>query len=81
MSSSAGYDNIPISVFKHNVDIIGLVVTEICNRSFTSGKFPNSLKMAKIKCIFKIGSRSDVNNYRPITILPAFGKILEKESF
>ena len=52
-SSSACYGNIPISVFKHNFDISGPVVTQICNRSLTSGIFPNSLKIANIKCIFK----------------------------
>ena len=78
-SSSAGYDNIPISAFKHSFDIIGPVVTEICNRSHASGMFPNSLKIAKIKCNFKKGSRRDFNSYRPILILPAFGKIFEKK--
>ena len=43
-SSSAGYDNIPISVFKHNFDIIGPLVKEICNGSLTSGIFPSSLR-------------------------------------
>ena len=59
-SSTAGYDNIPISGFKPNFDIIGPVVTEICNRSLTSEIFPNSLMIAKIKCIFKEGDRCDV---------------------
>ena len=74
-SSSACYDNNPISSFKHNFFIIGPVVTEFCNRSLTSGISPNSLKKAKIKCIFKKGSRSEVDKYRTISTLPAFGKI------
>ena len=55
-SSSADYDNIPISVFKHTFDIVVPAVTEICNRSLTSGMFPNCLEIAKMKCFFKKGS-------------------------
>ena len=36
------------------------------------------MKLAKILPIFKSGSRSDVNNYRPISLLSVFSKILEK---
>ena len=45
-SSSAGYDNIPLSNSKHIFDTIGPVVTESCNRSLTSGIFASSLKIA-----------------------------------
>ena len=44
------------------------------NESFLSGVFPNSLKRATIQPHFKTGSKTDVNNYRPISILPSFGK-------
>ena len=80
-SSSACYDNIPISIFKHRFDIIGSFVTEINNRYLISGKFPNSLKIAKIKCILKKGSRCDANKYRTISILSAFGIFLGKIIF
>ena len=78
-SSSAGFDNISLSVFKHNFDNIGLFVTGFYNRSLKSGIFPNSLKVAKNKCIFKKDRRCDVNNYRHISILPAFGKTKKKQ--
>ena len=80
-SSSTGYDNIPIYVFKNNFDNVGPVVLEICTCSLICGIFPKNLKIAKIKCISKKGGRCDVNNYKPIWILPAFlCKILEKNS-
>jgi hypothetical protein len=42
-----------------------------------SGNFPTRLKYATIKPIFKNGDKN-IANYRPISILPTFSKILEK---
>ena len=36
------------------------------------------MKLAKVIPIFKTGSRLEVNNYRPISLLPLFSKLLEK---
>ena len=36
------------------------------------------MKIAKIKPIFKLGETSELNNYRPINILPSISKILAK---
>ena len=51
---------------------------KIINKSFELGIFPKALKLAKVIPIFKAGSRLDVNNYRPISLLPTFSKIIEK---
>jgi hypothetical protein len=40
--------------------------------------FPTRLKYATIKPILKNGNKKNVANYRPISILPSFSKILEK---
>ncbi len=39
---------------------------------------PQDMKLAKVIPIFKSGDQHSFNNYRPISILPAFSKILEK---
>ena len=39
---------------------------------------PGNLKTAKIVPIFKSGDKTALNNYRPISILPAISKVLEK---
>ena len=48
------------------------------NQSFTVGIIPSKLKIAKIIPIHKKGDLNDINNYRPISLLPAFSKLLEK---
>ena len=48
------------------------------NKSMISGIFPPRLKYATIKPVFKNGDKKNVVNYRPISILPFFSKILEK---
>lgn len=53
-------------------------VTHLVNLSIRVGKFPQSWKQAIITPIFKAGAKNQASNYRPISILPAFSKILEK---
>ena len=48
------------------------------NLSFSTGIFPNVLKIAKVLPLFKGGSSQDINNYRPISLLSIFDKIIEK---
>ena len=50
----------------------------VFNKSLTSGEFPDSMKIAKIKSLHKDGSREDRDNYRPISLLPVISKVLEK---
>ena len=40
--------------------------------------FPNRLKFAEIKHLYKHGERMDITNYRPISLLSSFSKIFEK---
>ena len=50
----------------------------IINLSLSSGVFPDRLKISKIIPIFKSDNASLAQNYRPISILPAFSKIFER---
>ena len=50
----------------------------IFNVSLQNGTFPDELKIARVTPLFKNGSDSDLGNYRPISVLPCFSKILEK---
>ena len=50
----------------------------IFNLSFNSGVVPIQFKIAKVIPIFKSGDRTSMDNYRPISLLSTFSKILEK---
>jgi hypothetical protein len=50
----------------------------IVNLSLSTSEVPLLMKIAKNVPIFKSGDPTDVNNYRPISLLGSFGKILEK---
>ena len=53
-------------------------LARIITSSFQDGIFPQQLKLARVVPIFKSGSKSDVSNYRPISLLDSFSKIYEK---
>ena len=57
---------------------VSIPLAHIFNLSLSSGVVPDNMKIAKIVPIFKSGNKKTLNNYRPISILPAFSKILEK---
>ena len=50
----------------------------IFNESINQGVFPDFLKIAKIRPVFKKGNRQEISNYRPISVISIFSKILEK---
>ena len=48
------------------------------NNCVNAGVFPDDLKVARVILLYKSGDRSDISNYRPISLLPVFSKIFEK---
>ena len=48
------------------------------NNCLRSGIFPNCFKIAQVIPLLKGGEKLDRNSYRPISLLPALGKLLEK---
>ena len=74
---SARSDTPKISFIKLSVDIIAPIITKIFNLCIQHGIFPESFKYAEVVPIFKSGSKANINNYRPISLLSPFSKIFE----
>lgn len=75
---SAGNDEISSKMIKYCKNTIITPLTCIINKSLTQGKFPNCLKLAKIFPKFKSGTAAEASNYRPISLISNFSKILER---
>lgn len=75
---SSGDEVISTNTIKQLSEEITFPLTHLINLSITKSIFPMSLKEATVIPIYKQGSKNDINNYRPISLLSTFSKILEK---
>lgn len=76
---STDWTEIDMSLVKDIIECIVKPLTHICNQSFQTGIFPSKMKTAKVIPIYKSGDRHLFSNYRPISLLSQFSKILEKQ--
>ena len=77
-SKSTGIDDLPPNMLKDAAPAISAPLTYLINQSLETGLFPTAWKAAKIIPIHKSGSYSNLDNYRPISILPVLSKVIEK---
>ena len=77
-NKSPGYDNIHVNVIRNLYNKLKTPLMKILNLSLNKGIFPDKMKVAKVTPIFKKGDKSSISNYRPISVLPCFSKILER---
>ena len=81
INKSTGYDEIPAKFLKDSSSEIREVITYLINLSILTNVFPEEFKYAKVKPLFKKGNKTEVENYRPISVLCIVSKILEKAVF
>lgn len=76
--SSEDCDDTSMNLLKYVFDLVIKPFTHICNLSFSCGTFPDKMKIAKVIPLYKSGDKKSFNNYRPVSVLSQFSKILEK---
>ena len=74
--SSLDYNDMSMPIIKEINTFIANPITYICNLSFYD-VFPNAIKIAKVLPVHINGTKNEFNNYRPISLLPQFSKILK----
>ncbi len=75
---SSGYDSFN-SLFVKKIAIqIADPLSKLVNKSFTDGIVPDLMKLAKVVPVYKSKDKELFTNYRPISLLPIFSKVIEK---
>ena len=77
-NKATGIHGIPNRALKDSAEIIAPSLTDIFNLSLASKVFPDDLKVGKIAPVHKSGDKDQLNNYRPISVLPTVVRVFEK---
>ena len=77
-NNSTGYDNIYSNMVNETSDIFFTPLKYILNLSLQQGIFPENLNIAKVSPIYKKDEELLLTNYRPISVVPCFSKLLER---
>ena len=80
-NKGAGNDNIGNFIIKRVANEIAKPLTMLFNLSITTGIVPEKLKIAKVIPIYKKDDAEKFSNYRPVSLLPCFSKMLERLVF
>lgn len=75
---ASGLDNFSSGLLKDVALVLTRRLTFIINLSLETGVVPRECKVAKVIPLYKSGCLAEIDNYRPISILPTLSKILEK---
>jgi hypothetical protein len=76
--TSAGLDEISAKTLKHCSKALVPPLVSITNLSLAHGHFPSLLKQSKVYPKFKGGDQTEASNYRPISLISTFSKVIEK---
>lgn len=71
-------NTISVKALKMVSEVVSVHFSDIINKSFRMGTFPDILKRAVVVPVYKKGDSTNVENYRPISLLSVFSKVVEK---
>ena len=77
-SKASGLDNTSPRMLKDAAVVVAKPLTRIVIESLSQGTVPSEWKYAKITPLYKKGMSTDMDNYRPISVLPVVSKVLER---
>ena len=77
-STSCGVDGLTARILKACGPSILPVIEFLFNLSITSKTFPSCWKAANVTPLYKEGKKNNPSNYRPISVLPSVGKLMER---
>ena len=77
-NKATGLDGIPSKFVKDAAPIIAYPLCHIINLSLIQGSVPDSLKSARVIPLFKKNDKTEVGNYRPVSIVNVISKNLER---
>jgi len=78
VTKATGYDNIASRFLKDGAKVVASPLTCIINLSLRTSTVPQDLKVARVVPLYKKGDKNFEGNYRPVSILPVFSKIMER---
>ena len=78
VSNAAGLDSVSGRFLKDGAKFLAKSISDLCNLSSNSEKFPGLCKVAKLKPLYKKVFLAQPCNYRPISLLPLISKVIEK---
>ena len=78
-NKASGADGLSVKILKAAAPAISSSLARLINHCIDNGCVPSAWKLAKVIPIYKgKGSRDDMSNYRPISVLPLLSKMFEK---
>ena len=81
ITDAAGHDDLTTRLVKCMGGYLAPILTHLINLCFEQDRMPTVFKLAKISPLFKSGDKFNARNCRPVAVLPALSKIVERVVF